>query len=736
MGERCTVEGTVQSVVFQNEENGYTVLSLLTEQGEVVTVVGCIPYAAPGEGMTVTGVWITHPLYGPQITCEQVERRMPREEEEIVSYLASGILKGVGQATAERLVERFGTDTLRVLEEEPERLSQIKGITAKKAMELSKAFRELTGLRRTMEFMARYDLPVHLAVQAHRVYGAQALQRLREDPYLLAGQSFGVEFSRADEMALSMGIDGDSPCRTQAALLYELQHNQGNGHVFLPREKLLWAAAQLIGLPPDRVEMCLDTMVEQGAIRQEQVAGVLGCYTPELYEAECFVANKLLSMLRFPYGKVRGVDGVIEEMEMTQGIRYAPLQREAVTLAAQSGVLLLTGGPGTGKTTATRAIVHLFEKMGLDILLLAPTGRAAKRMGELCEREAQTIHRCLGMSYNDLTGRVTYKKGESDPLEAEAVLVDEMSMVDLPLMQALLSALRPGCRLVMIGDADQLPSVGAGNVFSDLIRSGRIPLVALKEVFRQADKSYIIRNAHLVNGGIGPDLKTNQGDFFFLCRRVPERMVSTVVELCKTRLPEKMGIAPEDIQVLTPTRRGECGTVQLNRCLQAALNPPSRTKNEKQFGDLIFREGDRVMQTKNNYDVLWEKDDGTMGAGIFNGDVGTVEEIDPSGELLTLRFDDRIVGYTADMLNQLDMAYAITVHKAQGSEYKAVILLAAPAAPGLLVRGVLYTAMTRARELLIIVGDDTIPGQMAENDRRTRRYSGLRRRLKEGGTQA
>ena len=736
MGERCTVEGTVQSVVFQNEENGYTVLSLLTEQGEVVTVVGCIPYAAPGEGMTVTGVWITHPLYGPQITCEQVERRMPREEEEIVSYLASGILKGVGQATAERLVERFGTDTLRVLEEEPERLSQIKGITAKKAMELSKAFRELTGLRRTMEFMARYDLPVHLAVQAHRVYGAQALQRLREDPYLLAGQNFGVEFSRADEMALSMGIDGDSPCRTHAALLYELQHNQGNGHVFLPREKLLWAAAQLIGLPPDRVEMCLDTMVEQGAIRQEQVAGVLGCYTPELYEAECFVANKLLSMLRFPYGKVRGVDGVIEEMEMTQGIRYAPLQREAVTLAAQSGVLLLTGGPGTGKTTATRAIVHLFEKMGLDILLLAPTGRAAKRMGELCEREAQTIHRCLGMSYNDLTGRVTYKKGESDPLEAEAVLVDEMSMVDLPLMQALLSALRPGCRLVMIGDADQLPSVGAGNVFSDLIRSGRIPLVALTEVFRQADKSYIIRNAHLVNGGIGPDLKTNQGDFFFLCRRVPERMVSTVVELCKTRLPEKMGIAPEDIQVLTPTRRGECGTVQLNRCLQAALNPPSRTKNEKQFGDLIFREGDRVMQTKNNYDVLWEKDDGTMGTGIFNGDVGTVEEIDPSGELLTLRFDDRTVGYTADMLNRLDMAYAITVHKAQGSEYKAVILLAAPAAPGLLVRGVLYTAMTRARELLIIVGDDTIPGQMAENDRRTRRYSGLRRRLKEGGTQA
>ena len=733
MGERCTVEGTVQSVIFQNEENGYTVLSLLTELGEVVTAVGCIPYAAPGEGMTVTGVWVSHPLYGRQITCEHVERRLPHEKEEMVSYLASGLLKGVGQATAEQLVAQFGADTLRVLEEEPEKLSIIRGITDKKAVELSRAFRELTGLRRTMEFMARYDLPVHLAVQAHRIYGTEALNRLREDPYLLTGQQFGVEFSRADEMALSMGFDGDSGCRIQAALLYELQYNQGNGHVFLPREKLIWAAEQLIGLPTEPVEICLDIMVSGGVVCQEQVANVLACYLPELYAAECFVTEKLLKMLQFPYDRHGQVDKIIREMEMTQGIRYAPLQKEAVLLAAQSGVLLLTGGPGTGKTTATRAIVRLFEIMGLDILMLAPTGRAAKRMSELCGREAQTIHRALSMSFNDLTGQVTYKKGVNDPLEADAVLVDEMSMVDLPLMQALLAALRPGCRLVMIGDADQLPSVGAGNVFSDMIRSGRIPRVALTEVFRQADESYIIRNAHAVNHGEAPDLKTNKGDFFFLCRRTTERMVSTVVELCKTRLPEKMGIPPEDIQVLTPTRRGACGTMNLNRCLQAALNPPSRVKNEKQFGDLIFREGDRIMQTRNNYDVMWEKDDGTVGTGIFNGDVGVVKEIDPSGELLTLRFDDRTAVYTADQLGQLDMAYAITVHKAQGSEYRAVVLLASPAAPALMVRGVLYTAMTRARELLIMVGDDVVPAQMAENDRRARRYSGLRRRLKQGG---
>ena len=733
MGERCTVEGAVQNIIFQNEENGYTVLCLVTDEGEAVTVVGCIPCAAAGERMTVTGAWLNHPSYGTQLTAESVERRMPEGEDEIAAYLASGIIKGVGPATAARLVERFGEDTLRVIEDEPERMHTVKGITAKKAMEISQAFRALTGLRRVMEFLARYDLPVHLAMQLYRVYGADALPTVKDNPYLLSGERYGVAFSTMDAIAISMGFDGDDPCRTEAAIEYELSYNMNNGHVFLPREKLLAATSQLIGTDAEAVEITLDNLLARGAVVQQRIANVDGCYLRRMYEAECYVAEKLRALRDADHEVLRHADKVIDEIEQARQITYAPQQRQAVKLAAEQGVLLLTGGPGTGKTTSVRGIVTLFERMGLEVLLLAPTGRAAKRMSELCSREAQTIHRCLGMHYNELTCEVTFRKNASEPLEADAVIVDEMSMVDLPLMQALLCALRPGCRLVMVGDPDQLPSVGAGNVFSDMIRSGVIPTVALTEIFRQAQQSAIIRNAHAVNCGMAPDLTNKQSDFFFLCRRAPDRLVQTVVELCRDRLPQNMGIPASDIQVLSATRKGETGTVNLNRALQSALNPPARGKHQKIWGDLIFREGDRVMQTKNNYDVVWEKDDGTVGTGIFNGDVGIIEEIDPSGELITIRFDDRTATYTADLLGQLDMAYAVTVHKAQGSEYRAVVLVSANAAPGLLVRGVLYTAITRARELLVLVGDDVIPGRMAENDKKARRYSGLRRRLKDMG---
>ena len=733
MGERVTVEGSVDAVIFQNEENGYTVLLLRVDgEDEPITVVGCIPCAAAGEGMTVTGVWVSHPVHGPQLSAESVERRLPQEEEDIVSYLSSGILKGIGPATAQRLVERFGTDTLRVLEEEPERLKTIKGITAKKAVELSEAFRALTGLRQVMEFLARYDLPVYLAMAVQRTYGDNALQMLRDDPYILSRAQFGVDFAVADAIAISMGFGGDDPCRLRAAIEYELAHNAGNGHVFLPREKLLAATAQLVDVDTDMVETALDKLIDSFAVVEKSIANVRGCYLPRMYQAETFVAQRLLSMLRTPVEQLRQVDKTIDAIEKEQGVSYAPLQRQAVRMAAEGGVLLLTGGPGTGKTTSLRGIVALYRRMGLDVALLAPTGRAAKRLGEVTDCDAQTIHRALGMSYNEMTGQVAFKKNGSDPLEAHAVIVDEMSMVDLELMQALLEALRPGCRLVLVGDPDQLPSVGAGNVLGDLLRSTVVPTVSLTQVFRQAEQSAIIRNAHAVNLGQPPQLDSNQGDFFFLCRRSPDRLVQTVVELCRDRLPKNMNVPADQIQVLSPTRKGACGTAALNRALQAALNPPAAGKRQKQWGDVTFRVGDRVMQTKNNYDVLWEKDDGTAGSGIFNGDVGVIQDIDSSGELIVLRFDDRTATYTADLLSQLDMAYAITVHKSQGSEYPAVILVSAPAAPSLMVRGVLYTAITRARRMLIMVGDDTVPAKMAANDRQQRRYSGLRRRLKEG----
>ena len=732
MEELTTREGTVQSVIFQNEENGYTVLRLVTEEGELITVVGCIPCAAPGEHLGVSGTWETHPQHGAQLRAEEVERRLPEDAEELISYLGSGICKGLGPATARRLVERFGAETAEVISSQPEKLSLIKGITARRAMEISESFRRHMGLRRLMAFLAQYGLPPVLAIRLRQIYGDGALDAIRRDPYLLSADAGGLPFSAADEIAMSMGFSARSPERLRSALLFELSHNEGNGHVFLPRPKLLAATAQLLG-DEDGVEEALDTLIDEGKVFSETVANVEACYLLRLREAEDYACRKLLNLLSATADVSSRAGRTVDEIEAAQGITYAPLQRKAVELAAEHGVLILTGGPGTGKTTTVRGIVSLFERMGLAIVLAAPTGRAAQRLGELTGREAQTIHRLLGMSWNEATHEVTFTKGEKEPLEADAVIVDEMSMVDLPLFAALLRALRPGTRLVMVGDADQLPSVGAGNVFSDLIRSGKVETVFLREVFRQAERSAIIRNAHAVNAGEPPRLQNDQGDFYFLCRRDAQRAVSTVVELCQSRLPEKMGIPVGDIQVLTPTRKGPAGTENLNRLLQDALNPAKPGQPEIRWGERIFRPGDRVMQTRNDYDILWEKEDGTVGSGVFNGDVGRIQAIDPAGEWLAILYEDRKALYSLEMLSEIDLAYAQTVHKAQGSEYPCVVLCAMPSAPGLMVRGVLYTALTRARELLILVGDDAAVREMAANDRRARRYSGLRWRLAHSG---
>lgn len=729
MEELVTCEGTVHSIIFQNAENGYTVLRLVTEEGEVLTVVGCIPCVAPGEHLAVDGVMENHPQHGEQLRAVELERRLPEAEEEIISYLGSGICKGVGPATAQRIVERFGVDTLDILERQPERLSLLKGVTAKKAQEIAASFRQHMGLRRLMAFLAQYELPPILAMGLRKRYGDAALEAVRLNPYLLSGDEGGVPFSTADRIAMSMGLAADSDERLRAAVTFELSHNENNGHVFLPRDKLVSATAQLLECETEPVERALDDLAERGGVVCQQVANVQAVYLRRLWEAESYACAKLCNLLCADADRSREAERTIRQIEEEQGITYAPMQRQAVEKAAGCGVLILTGGPGTGKTTTVRGIVSLLQKMGMDMFLCAPTGRAAKRMGELTGMEAQTIHRLLGMSWNEATHEVTFQKGESEPLEADAVIVDEMSMVDVTLFAALLRSLRPGTRLVMVGDADQLPSVGAGNVFADLIRSGRVETVCLREVFRQAEQSAIIRNAHAVNLGESPRMSNDQGDFFFLCRRDALRAVDTVVELCKTRLPEKMGVPFDQIQVLTPTRKGPAGTVNLNRLLQESLNPRSPDKREILWGERLFRIGDRVMQTKNDYDVVWERPDGTVGTGIFNGDVGRIMDIDPSGELLTVNFEDRIATYTQEMLSQVDLAYAQTIHKAQGSEYRAVVLAVLPSAPSLMVRGVLYTAVTRARELLILVGDDAAVRSMAENDRRARRYSGLRWRL-------
>ena len=723
-----TLEGTVSSVIFQNENNGYTILRLDVGEEEM-TVVGSMPGVSPGEYLSVRGRWVRHATYGDQFRADVVERRLPQTLKEIYHYLASGAVRGVGKATARQLTEAFGADALRVIEEEPEKLTALKGVSPKRARTISEAFRKQAGMRRLLEFLAEHRLPMELSGPLYRAYGDVALEVVRSNPYVLSSGEFGVAFSQADQLALSLGVTADDPQRLEAGLLFELTHNNwNNGHTFLPAKKLLAATSALLDCSGELLEERLDALEQRGEVDRDTVAGQDAVYLPDLYEAETYIAHRIEEMSRAELMPPRELDQILARIQRVQHITYAPQQRKAVALAASRQVMLLTGGPGTGKTTCLRGVLALFEAMGLDTALAAPTGRAAKRLGELCSTDASTIHRLLEAGFDPHSGQLVFTHDQYDPLQADAVIVDEVSMVDVPLMSALLSALRGDCRLVLVGDPDQLPSVGPGNLFSDLIRSGTVPTVCLTEIFRQAAQSAIVRNAHMVNAGELPDLRENDNDFFFLRRRDPQAAVETIVDLCRRRLPERMGIPTDQIQVLSPTRRRGTGTVVLNQALQAALNPPDEDKGERRFGDWIFRAGDRVMQVKNNYDILWREESGSAsGMGMFNGDIGVIRAVDR--ECITVDFDGKLVEYTPDMLGELEPAFAVTVHKSQGSEYRAVILAALEGAPMLMTRGVLYTAITRAKELLIIVGDDGVVAQMVSNNRQTRRYSGLRARL-------
>ncbi len=724
------LQGAISAVVYQNYDNGYAVLRLNVGGGQTVTVVGTIPLPAVGERLMVTGKWSTHSSYGRQFEAEFLERLMPQTSMEILSYLSSRVIKGIGPRMAARIVDHFGEETLAIMEREPLRLAEVPGISREKAKTIGEEFRLQVGMRQLMEFFALHQLPAELAVRTYKLYGDSTVELLYDDPYLLMDEGLEAPFGAVDRFAIELGVAGDDPRRVEAGLLFELNYNLTAGHSFLPEEKLTLATAQLLSVEQDAVQQAIARLLEVDRLIRDTLAGISVIYLPQLHEAETYCTRSLLSFAHNTFPAPRGLDKMIRSVAKESGIEYSAEQEQAIREAATSGLLLITGGPGTGKTTILNGILSLLSQMQLRCLLAAPTGRAAKRLTEVTGEDASTIHRLLEANIDQNTGKMFFVRDEDNPLKADVVIVDEMSMVDIQLLHSLLQAVPQGKRLILVGDPDQLPPVGPGFPFSDMLRSGELPTVRLTEIFRQAQQSLIVMNAHRVNRGELPELRSVSSDFFFMRRQNEESLSQLIRDLCTTRLPRNMGIPPDQIQVLSPTRKGGVGTVQLNKMLQSALNPAAPGKKERQFGDFIFREGDRVMQIRNNYDIMWKKTDGSaIGTGIFNGDVGTIAAIDPNAENLTVVFDDREADYDFTQLNELEPAYAMTVHKSQGSEYRAVILTAWNGSPYLLSRSILYTAITRARELLIIVGREETVAAMTENARKNRRYTGLKLRL-------
>lgn len=724
------IQGVIGAVVYQNYDNGYAVLRLGVGGGQSVTVVGTIPMPAVGERLMVTGKWGNHPSYGRQFEAEFLERLMPQTETEILSYLSGGMIKGIGPVTASRLVRHFGDRTLAIMEREPVRLAEVAGISRQKALAIGEEFQRRVGMRQLMEFFTQHQLPAELAVRTYKLYGEKTVELLYDDPYLLMEDGLDAPFGAVDRFAIALGVAGDDSRRIRAGILFELTYNLSAGHSFLPEEKLIFATAQLLNVEESAVVQGIQTLLEHGMLVRQELADISVLYLPALYEAECEITRRFLEAAKLQFPASRDLRKRMALAAQESGLSYSAQQEQAIYQAATAGILLITGGPGTGKTTVLKGILSLLGQLQLRCVLAAPTGRAAKRLTEVTGEEAFTIHRLLEAGIDPQTGRMVFARDESNPLKADVVIVDEMSMVDVVLLHDLLRAIPMGKRLIFVGDPDQLPPVGPGFPFGDCLRSGAIPTVQLTEIFRQAQQSLIVMNAHRVNRGQMPDLRDKSKDFFFLPCRSEDEVRRTVAGLCAKRLPENMGIPSDQIQVLSPTRKGGVGTGALNQILQEALNPAMPTKKERQLGEISFREGDRVMQIRNNYDIMWKKTDGSgVGTGIFNGDIGRISKIDFQAQMLTAVFDDREVDYDFTQLGELEPAYAVTVHKSQGSEYRAVILSAWGGSPYLLSRSVLYTAITRARELLIIVGRQETVAAMTENAKRGRRYSGLKFRL-------
>lgn len=722
--ELIHIEGTVETVLFCNEQNGYIVLDLDTG-GDYVTVVGELGTIEEGEELRLTGKYVTHPKFGAQFRAEACERKLPATETAILKYLSSGVIKGIGPTLAKRMVEEFGDKTLEVIENTPEDLVKVKGMSAKKADEISQEFRRIFGIRALMIFLAGYGVSPSVAVSAWKRWGQFAVEQIKANPYILCTQGIELEFSKAEEMAAKLEIPKDSPGRIRAGICYILTHNAFNGHTCLPEDRLKETAVKLLDVGEEVFDDNLSAACDDDELCVYDKDGRSFVFLQDFFRAEQYISTRL-SVMNDCF-KDTGTDysKLIDIEEKTKIITYADKQREAISLALSKGFLILTGGPGTGKTTTLKAIISLYEQRGMKVMITAPTGRAAKRIADLTGYPAKTIHRLLEVMY-DKSGQLKFKHNEQDPVSCDVMIIDEMSMVDTLLFESLLRALKLSCRLIMVGDSDQLPSVGAGNILKDMIDSGRLTVVALNEIFRQAQQSCIITNAHKIVNGEEPDLSRKDSDFFFMQRLDAEGAAVTVTELCSRRLPDAYGYSPlDDIQVLCPSRKGILGSVEMNKMLQRVLNPPKKELSEVKGILFTFRDGDKVMQTKNNYDIVWKKD-GENGTGIFNGDIGIIVKVKRGEGTVVIDFEGRIAEYSLEMLEQLELAYAITVHKSQGSEFTAVIIPLLGGFDKLYYRNLLYTAVTRAKKMLIIVGSKSIVEKMVHNDRRTLRYTCLR----------
>ncbi|MBQ6065783.1 MAG: ATP-dependent RecD-like DNA helicase [Clostridia bacterium] len=727
-----SISGSVENVVFSNPENHFTVMEVNVAGGEIITAVGVIPEVSPGEDVTLHGMWDSHNVFGRQFKVSFCERSLPDTAAKLFRYLASGAIKGIGPKTAIKIIERFGENSFNVLENEPETLSLINGISKSKAVEICNEFNHQYAMRKLLIELESYGITSAECTAIYKYFGLNAVDTIKENPYILCGAVSGFSFERTEQLVQKMEVSPDKVYRNRAGILHVVRHNLGNGHTCIPRRKMIEPSCLLLGISKEDVQSTIDDLIGTKKLIPAEINGEEFLFLPEIYRAEYAVAEHFKRVRRFPPSMIHSVVTDIDRIEKRNGIRYAEKQREAIRTAGEKGLLILTGGPGTGKTTAVKGIIEVFENKDIEVLLCAPTGRAAKRLSEVTGREAKTIHRLLEVEWDE-SDKPVFRRNAKDPLTCGALIVDELSMVDVELFASLVEALPMGCRLILVGDSDQLPSVGPGNVLTDLIGSGFLPVVCLTEIFRQAQQSLIVMNAHRIMAGEALCLDAVDSDFFFLSREAPLSAAATVTELIAKRLPAAYGYSPlEDIQVLCPSRKGDCGTVNLNRRLQEALNPSDNDKNELVTpAGRIFREGDRVMQIKNNYNIPWEKSR-ESGEGIFNGDIGLLEKINYAAATMRIRFDDRVAEYPTTNLSELELAYAVTVHKSQGSEYPAVILPIVDCPPMLMYRNLLYTAITRAKQLLIIVGNAEKVSQMAANAKQNKRYSALLFFLSEG----